>query len=167
MMEEKIEKFFRKDRWYIKISGNGNSKTMPQANYVWLKGNPAFLDIPKDYLIHHLDHDELNDDISNLALMQKHHHVAHHWKNKMIRPELNFKLGSIAPERKVYFPLHEPRIGIHRKGFRLWFSEEINGKRETTYIYKWNNKLILTKEMAENIKGQIWNKQENVCSKIQ
>jgi len=82
-MEEKLEKIFRKGRWYIKSSGKWAA---PFANYVWLKGNPSFKEIPAGYVIHHLDNDPLNDDISNLVLMQKHHHAPYHWKHKTIEP---------------------------------------------------------------------------------
>ena len=53
---------------------------MRNAHYVWLKGNPSFLFIPPDYVIHHLDGDPLNNDITNLVIMQKHYHISYHAK---------------------------------------------------------------------------------------
>ena len=77
------EKFFKRGRWYVKLESPFNGfSIIPFANYVWLKGNPSFEQIPKGYVIHHLDSDEQNDDISNLVLMQKHHHTAYHFKQK-------------------------------------------------------------------------------------
>ena len=116
---EKIEKFFRKDRWYVKILSNGKSNGMPYANYIWMKGNPAFFDIPKGYVIHHLDGDALNDDISNLVIMQKHHHSAYHWKYKIIQSEVSIDPSVIRHEKQYFFPIREPKIYPHRKGFRI------------------------------------------------
>ena len=55
---------------------------MPLANYNWLMTNPGFEHVPKGYVVHHLDHNEQNDDPSNLALMAKNLHTAYHWKHK-------------------------------------------------------------------------------------
>ena len=67
----------KEHRWYVVLDESFFSvKTMKKAVYVWLFHNPAFIQIPKGYVIHHLDHNSLNDDISNLALMQKHQHLS-------------------------------------------------------------------------------------------
>jgi hypothetical protein len=155
--EEKIEKFLKKDRWYVRISSNGSSKTMPQANYIWLKGNPAFLDIPKDYLIHHLDEDRQNDDISNLAIMQKYHHIAYHWKHKIVKPELDLAEGFIRVGRTRYAPIREPRIYRLGDGFRVYLREKtFEGETKGIFINRWEGKPIKTREMAEWVKSQIW-----------
>ena len=108
----KIKKiYFRGERFYITISDDeGKQKTFPRANYNWLKGNPSFEEIPKGYVIHHLDGDKLNDDISNLVIMQKHHHAAHHWKNKTILPKIEVRFSPIPGDLREYIPLKEPTI---------------------------------------------------------
>jgi len=74
--------FINNGRWlvYFDIAFNGR-KTMRKAIYSWLMGNPQFENLPPGYCIHHLDFDETNDDISNLALMKKSHHAAYHLKH--------------------------------------------------------------------------------------
>lgn len=42
---------------------------------MWIKHNGP---IPEGYHIHHLDHDTDNNDISNLALLEAHEHLAYH-----------------------------------------------------------------------------------------
>ena len=156
------EKVFRKDRWYVKISPPFNGwSIMPYANYVWLLGNPAFYDIPKGYVVHHLDGDLLNDDISNLVIMQKHHHAAYHWKQKTIETPVKVNPDFVEVKRRQYFPVREPRIYPHRKAFRLYFTENIDGERKEIWIHKWDGKPIISREMAEKIKSLIWQKQEN------
>jgi hypothetical protein len=81
-----IETFFYKDRFYVRIQKPDETKfIMPRANYVWLKNNPSFVSIPVGYVVHHLDHNKTNDDISNIVIMFKHHHTAYH--AKQIRPK--------------------------------------------------------------------------------
>jgi hypothetical protein len=157
-----IEKVFRKDRWYVRISPPFNGwSMMPHANYVWLSGNPAFYDAPKGYVVHHLDGDMLNDDISNLVIMQKHHHAAYHWKQKTIETPTKINFDSIEVKRKQYFPVKEPHIYPHRKAFRLYLIEKIDGERKEIWINTWNGKPITSREMAETIKSQIWKKEES------
>lgn len=156
------EKFLRKDRWYVKFFPPFNgSSIMPYANYVWLSGNPAFYDIPKGYVIHHLDGDLLNDDISNLVIMQKHHHVAYHWKQKKIETQVIINIDSVDVKRRQYFPVREPRIYPHRKRFRLYVREKINGERKGIWINTWDGKPITSMEMAEQIKNVIWEKEKS------
>jgi hypothetical protein len=60
-----IATFFKPPRFYVKVSNGYSEKTMPRANFVWLKANPSFESIPKGYVVHHLDFDPTNDDPSN------------------------------------------------------------------------------------------------------
>jgi hypothetical protein len=85
-----IGKILQQERWKVILDAPFNGKkTMPLAHYNWLMGNPSFSEIPKGYAIHHLDNDPLNDDISNLALIHKHHHTAYHLKYKILKLKLN------------------------------------------------------------------------------
>jgi hypothetical protein len=82
------EKILRNGRWHVRLETSiRGRKTVPLAWYVWLKGNPGFKDIPDNYVVHHLDHDELNDDISNLVIMSRYHHTAHHILGQCQRPD--------------------------------------------------------------------------------
>jgi hypothetical protein len=154
-----VEKFIRKGRWYVRVNPPINDKsTMLNAVYVWLKGNPAFISIPKGYVIHHLDHDEQNDDISNLVIMQKHHHAAHHWKQKTIKPTVNIHNDYIGVQRTVYSPVTEPSV-IYRKDnktFFIYFREIINGEKVRTRITRNKGKTIKTLEEALEVKKAIW-----------
>ncbi len=82
---EIVDKQIKKGRWQVTLSDrNGRRGKMAHYEYIWLKGNPSFRAIPPGYLIHHLDLDPLNDDVSNLALMFRHHHWAYHLKHKNV-----------------------------------------------------------------------------------
>ena len=59
-MLEVTERFLRGGRWFVRLASGEQQKTMPRANYVWLKGNPSFSEIPKGYVVHHLDLDQTN-----------------------------------------------------------------------------------------------------------
>jgi hypothetical protein len=65
-----------KRRW-IKIAEP--SKWIEYAKYVWINNNG---EIPNGFLIHHIDKDSLNDDISNLAMLTRSAHINIH------RPDL-------------------------------------------------------------------------------
>jgi len=58
---------------YIKI--REPNKWMPLSNFIWLKYNKF---IPKGYVIHHVDGNELNDNIENLILMSRRDHFILH-----------------------------------------------------------------------------------------
>ncbi len=154
-----ITKFLRKDRWYVKLTFSINGRfILPYANYIWLIGNPAFEDIPKGYAIHHLDGDRFNDDISNLALMEKHHHIAHHWKQKTTMTEIKIKPEFIISKRTIFFPTKEPRIYQKPGGkYYIQFAEKLDGERKLKNIHSWEGVSFETKEMAEKIKNLIWN----------
>jgi len=156
-----VEKVFERGRWYAVMDKSFNGrKKMPLANYTWLKNNPAFAEIPTGYVIHHLDHNETNDDISNLALMQKHHHSAHHWKNKTIKPKVKM-FGDVPGRFKMptdYFPTTEPKIHQvkGRKRWFLYFQENVNGKNKQTKAYRYRGHQLTSIAMAEKFKNEIW-----------
>ncbi len=153
------ETFVRKGRRYVSILGPiKGRRTMPYANYVWLKGNPSFLEIPDGYVIHHLDGNELNDDISNLAIMQKHHHAAYHFKQKILKPELKLIKDSVRIQRTAYFPLNEPKVKRkkHDGKYIVSFTERTDGKSKTVNLCSWEGKVFKTEEMAMVAKEAIW-----------
>lgn len=154
-----IEKYLKDDRWYVKLQLPLNGKTcMPQATYVWLIGNPIFEDIPQGYVIHHLDHDQLNDDISNLALMQKHHHIAHHFKQKIILPTLKIDPRYFGVERTAYSPISKPVLKVRKPSGRcqVRIRERIGDEIKTTHISSFMGKRFETKEQAQAFVDTIW-----------
>ncbi|MDX9788923.1 MAG: HNH endonuclease [Desulfobacterales bacterium] len=157
-----VEKVFKNGRWFAVLSESLNgTRTIPFANYVWLTGNPCFESIPKGYVIHHLDYDPTNDDITNLVLMQKHHHAAHHWKNKTIKPELNVKIQYDSVNRTGYSPIRKPSIhkrkDVEPEWWTVSFRENINGKNERTFVSKdFDGKRFSNREEAEKFVCAIW-----------
>src|SRR4030042_824654 len=152
---EIIETQFRVDRFYVVIKEGQKQYTIPRANFVWLQGNPGFKTIPKGYVIHHLDHDKTNDDISNLAIMQKYHHVSHHWKQKTIDNPIILK----GEENVFYFPIKRPKVRMDAKTKRFYVElTELDGegKKNRLRIYRKQMKAFIFKEDAEKYADQLW-----------
>ncbi len=165
------EKSFRNERFYVKIDPpiNGHS-TVAHAVYVWLKENPVFTAIPKGYVIHHLDGNKQNDDVSNLALMNTHHHFAHHVKHQTIKHKIIVYLNEEAEVPKtVYYPIRKPKFyevkGIGRKviRFRIVLTEMVDGKQEHIKFGKWKGNPISSREMAERIVEEIWSNMQLIA----
>jgi hypothetical protein len=73
----------RKKRRWIKIA---EPKTwILYAIFVWVQNNG---EIPKGLLVHHLDKDTLNDDISNLSLVTRSSHINIHRKEVCVNPAM-------------------------------------------------------------------------------
>lgn len=133
---------------------------MPLANYNWLMVNPAFESIPKGYVIHHLDHDKLNDDPTNLVLMQKHHHSAYHWKQKKIDTEVKISVVGYNVERTSYSPTTKPvvkkRTDVKKPWYFLTFREKIEGESVFTIASKdFSGNRFYTRQEAEQFKKVI------------
>lgn len=151
---EITRKFFHQGRWFVNFRGKFNGKQrMPYANYVWLLNNQQFKDIPPGYVIHHLDGDEVNNDISNLALMKKQYHLAYHYKSKKneesaerIRLRPTIGLGRDLTVPKISQSVMRDSSPIWR--FR-WQETDIGGKRISREISKIKDKIFRTKEDAE------------------
>lgn len=155
-----VEKVFKKDRWYAKINGQYRGmRVVPYAIVVWLENNPAFSSIPKGYVVHHLDHNELNDDISNLALMQKFHHIAHHAKSKSVNAKVNIKETTLS--RNVYYPHRKPTPGKMKSStgkyqFFITVYEKIDGKSNRTRLYRWGGKKFRSYADADAASSELW-----------
>ncbi len=149
---EILETFFRKDRFYIRVKYREGVKTLPRANHVWLQGNPSFFNIPKGYVVHHLDGDKMNDDISNLAIMQKFHHVAYHWKQKKVT------IPAIVERNPYdYCPYTKPKIYKNGPKFRVFVREQDdNGNKTGKWVSHDDRGMFLTKEQAEHFISKIW-----------
>lgn len=153
-----VEREFIKDRWHVKFDKPYKGKSrMPQANYVWLKGNPSFEDLPKGYVVHHLDHDKLNDDISNLVIMQKHHHTSHHWKNKTIEPEIVIRGDFSTKGRNRYFPETKPRVYKRndRGTYYVTFKETIDGESKYIKVGKYKGRTMKKRWQAEKFAEEL------------
>jgi hypothetical protein len=155
-MDKVKELFIRHDRFYVRFENEtGKQKTMPRANYIWLKHNPAFKEIPKGYVVHHLDLDKTNDDQSNLALMYKLHHIAYHWKHKNITPPIYFD-----KEWNVeYIPTKMPTVQPHGNRFYIQFMQKDNdGRSVMKKIWNRDGKTFKNKDKAEDYAKEIWDK---------
>lgn len=121
---EIIKEFSNKGRIWVQVGDGNHTKTMPRANFIWMKANPIFEEIPPGYVVHHLDHNPFNDDPSNLVIMFKMHHIAHHFKQKVPTGEVKL--------RKIILPgIPSKRPGCcwdkRSKRFYVWFYERKAG----------------------------------------
>ena len=136
-----IKKQLQAGRWFVilefprkykkKIPGNPMLKNekikISQSHYNWLIGNPSFVNVPQGYVIHHLNGDKLNDDVSNLALMNRTHHMAHHAKQIPIDP--------VEIEVKGFRPIGNDILGVSPGKF--WHGKKIGGLEERWFV-RWN-----------------------------
>jgi len=124
-----VERILKKERWYVRIQRGTITRTIPNANYIWLLSNPSFKAIPFDYVVHHLDLDQLNDDPSNLVIMYKHHHVAHHIKMKRV-------IVPILVDSLCGWPVYRPCAIRSRDGWSIHYVvRDENGKHVKKRIY--------------------------------
>lgn len=147
------EVIFKRGRFFVRVECEGRKATIPRAVHIWLQSNPAFSEIPKGYVVHHLDHDETNDDPSNLVIMQKHQHTAHHLKQIRINPEL-----TLATARRVpYCPTTYPKVYQHKKKFFIQFYQRNEyGKGQTVKVWSRDGKNFSAREEADNHAKEIW-----------
>lgn len=148
--------FMNNGRWFVYFDKPFNGKkVMARAIYNWLLGNPQFEDLPPGYCVHHLDLDELNNDISNLALMKSNHHMAYHTKqnknNESGKVNLRYPIG-------IGKDLTIPRVtcAVSRKTqiwrFR-WQETDMTEKRVQREINRIDGKIFRTSEEAERGKS--------------
>ena len=149
---EIINKTIIKGRWEVTLRFLNISLKIPHAHYVWLKENPSFNSIPGDYIIHHLDNDPLNDDISNLVLMYKFHHMAYHtkFKNKIVKVDLN--------DNDTYGePTQLPHIRKNGKNFYIdYASRDDKEKYKQRKIFSWKGKILDTEKKAQALISMLW-----------
>lgn len=151
---EVIETFFRNDRFQVRVKHeDGSVRTMPRYIYVWLKHNPSFIEIPHGYVVHHLDGDKTNDDPSNLVIMYKMHHIAHHFKQKTNQVPVKL-VGGIAH----YFPRNKPKF-IKMKSGKYFV--HCGGPVIRRRIFTVHGKGISTPEQAQAVCDEIWNMAQN------
>lgn len=146
-MEKIKETFIRRNRFFVRTTDNG---TLPRANYVWLKSNPSFKEIPRGYVVHHLDNDQTNDDPSNLVIMYKHHHVAYHLKQKTEEVRINI----IADELPENYILKKPP-SYHKHCNTYYISIPNNGKN-VKFWRDYNDNPITTEEQAKTFSEEIF-----------
>lgn len=153
---EVTRKFLNENRWFVvfRMPFNGK-KRMPLSNYVWLFENPQFEGIPSGYCIHHLDHDQINNDISNLALMKKSHHMAYHTKQNKGASSDKIKLREAVGIGKDLNIPYIRRVGTSEKTplwhFR-WQETDPNGNRVTRQITNIRGKRFRTEKEVEKAK---------------
>ena len=126
-------------------------KVMARSIYNWLLGNLQFEDLPPGYCVHHLDLDKLNDDVSNLALMKKPHHMAYH--SKQLTNEKYGKIEMRPPEgigRDLTIPYVSQSISGGTEIWRFrWQETDIAGKRVGRQITRMGKTIFRTEEEAE------------------
>ena len=64
-----------------------------RAEFIWIQIGGS---IPKGFVVHHLDHNALNDDYRNLALLSRGDHINHHRQDL-----LKAKIGLTIKKKKV------------------------------------------------------------------
>lgn len=140
--------------------GDKKTKSMPHANYVWLEGNPMFKGIPKGYVVHHLDLDQMNDDISNLVIMAMNHHRAYHLKhhNSTIPLEHDIKTESSCkiPDG---LPITKPRAYYDkdRGSWRIYYRvRESDGRITSMRLGSFIGRKFTTKEDADGVIENLW-----------
>ena len=147
------DRFFRSNRWYVKLKSGAGRRVMAYAVFVWLKANPSFHDVPKGYVVHHLDCDPLNDDPTNLVIMQKNYHSAYHLKYKNVETlvRIDETNGLPAYQPKVYFMKNRNRYFIQ------YLVRLPNGKTDDKRIFNLGSgKNFKTREMAEQAIETLW-----------
>lgn len=68
------------------------NKWIPNAIFVWMQNGGT---IPKGFIVHHMDENTLNDDMSNLALVSRSYHIGIH------REQLQRNKPSVLPIKNV------------------------------------------------------------------
>jgi hypothetical protein len=155
-----IEQVFNEaeNRWYVVLDrAFHGAKKWKRAIYAWLKHNPVFQFIPQGYAIHHLNQDSTDDDPSNLALMQKHQHLAYHLKNKIIRPTTSVHFNGFLRESN-WEVTREPKINyIARiKRYEVTFVVKEYGVKKRLRMTKYNGSSFKTLEDAKDFVSRIW-----------
>jgi len=142
----------------IKNPEDGKTQSMPLSNYHWLIGNPVFPGIPAGYVIHHLDQDPMNDDISNLALMAKNHHRAYHLKYKNCDIPIENDIEIDNNSSLIGFPVKRPKA-YYRKDINRWvirYYMRTPTKTKHYQINRYRDNQFFLQEHAEKAIDKIW-----------
>ena len=107
-------------RYRITSGKEGNNKKLLHR-LIWEDHNGP---IPEGYVIHHIDENKLNNDISNLELMLWSEHNSHHMKGKPKSEETRKKISEAKRKGEVR---------VVKDGFNY-------GKQQ--YVLKYNRKRI-------------------------
>ena len=71
----------KKNRYKV-IYKNGTQQL--EHHYIFLKHNPTLKEIPKGYVVHHIDGNVLNNNINNLSLMKWGEHSRFHFEKDKV-----------------------------------------------------------------------------------
>jgi len=82
----RIENRTKKSRQWIKVAEP--NIWVEYAKFIWIKYNG---NIPKGYLIHHIDYNSLNDSIDNLAMLTRKAHFEIHKISELGRKAIKIK----------------------------------------------------------------------------
>jgi len=161
-----LGQYYHKGRMMVRFKQSFNGRrTILKSNYVWLKNNPSFADIPRGYVIHHLDHDKTNDDPTNLVLMAKSHHTAYHWKQQYEQVKVPFLADSALSEH-IFMPIKKPTIHFDKKGdcYCLYFREHTVDGSIRKYVSIHKGQKLKTKAQAEKASQEIWDQANEIRS---
>lgn len=114
--DQMIEVYKQGYMWYFP-SQDEEFKIIKRCRYVWESINGP---IQKGMIIHHLDENKLNDDISNLVCVSRSQHMSIHTKGKTknITDEWKKHIGE-GHKGKKYVPMseeHKKNISMSKKG---------------------------------------------------
>jgi hypothetical protein len=126
-------KFGYSNKYYYALKNDKGYKYLHHAVYMFYNN---LTEIPQGYVIHHIDENKLNNDISNLKLLTNAEHISIHFKDKKLSNERKIKLSNST----------KGHIG-YTKGI-IW-SDEIRQKISNTM--KGKNKIKFTIEQTNKI----------------
>lgn len=70
--------------------------------------------LTSDQVVHHIDHNPLNNDISNLQVMTRAEHLVHHLRNMPVKPWTEEEVAELIRLSQQRVSLDEIAIRLHR-----------------------------------------------------
>jgi HNH endonuclease len=75
------KKFFERDDGYLRSTTS--REALYAHRWVWML---MYGEIPKGMVIHHLDGNRANNEITNLQMLDRSTHTKHHWRKRKHNP---------------------------------------------------------------------------------
>jgi len=107
---------YKGERFWIQTSGRYYQSSDKKSKYrllhrrIWFD---HYGEIPKGYVIHHIDHNWKNNDISNLQLLEKRKHASEHTKELFKNPEYARKVkDALRLNQKLCNAWHSTEEGL-------------------------------------------------------
>lgn len=140
----KVYDLLRNGRVYCLIFNEETerNKRIPYHQYIWIMN---YGPIPEGYIIHHIDQNKLNNDISNLQCITKKQHDSIHSKQKWLDPNFKEKMRQVSKNR-IRTDQEKDKIREKITGHKV--SDESKQKMSD------KAKLRLTEEYKENLSNK-------------